>query len=171
MRFFRDHHIMSISHFFLGKATDFSLTVMTVTDYTIFRHSFWLLLPCSPRWIILLRCLLGSQRQSSKATCHSHLNCSFSLQPAWIRCRLTLYSEMLLKCHLLITYLKWHLSFPPTLPYIHLSIYYCQIYYTLLCLLLIFCPPLPSHWSLRSIKAQLLRPMTDKQCLSTVGAQ
>lgn len=55
---------MSIIHFFSGKATDFSLILRNVTNYTVFRYTFWLLLPRSSGWIILLRCLLGRQLQS-----------------------------------------------------------------------------------------------------------
>ena len=68
MSFFRDCHVMSISHFFSGKAADFSLIVVNVRDYSILRYSFWLLLPCGWRRVLLLRCLLGSEGQSSKAT-------------------------------------------------------------------------------------------------------
>lgn len=66
MRFFKDLHIMSISYFFFfsGKATDFSLIVMNVTNCTTFRDTFQLSLPWSSGWIILLRCLLGSKLQN-----------------------------------------------------------------------------------------------------------
>lgn len=57
-----------VSHFFSSKATDFSLIVMNVTNYITFRYTLWLLLPWSSGWIILLRCLLGSNLQNLAKT-------------------------------------------------------------------------------------------------------